>query len=43
MPPHSQRIEEEGILIDNFLFIHAGELQEKALRLLGASHLCNKY
>ena len=38
MPPHSQTIEEEGILIDNFLLIQAGELQEKALRLLLQNH-----
>jgi 5-oxoprolinase (ATP-hydrolysing) len=36
VPPFSTRIEEEGILIDNFKMLDAGEFQETALRgLLG--------
>jgi 5-oxoprolinase (ATP-hydrolysing) len=36
VPPFSTRIEEEGVLIDNFKMLDAGEFQEDALRgLLG--------
>ncbi len=38
MPPHSQTIEEEGILIDNFCLIQQGEFQETALRDLLTNH-----
>jgi 5-oxoprolinase (ATP-hydrolysing) len=31
MPPHSKSIEEEGILIDNFLLVDRGEFKEKEL------------
>ncbi|MFT4582046.1 MAG: 5-oxoprolinase (ATP-hydrolyzing) [Gammaproteobacteria bacterium] len=31
MPPHSQSIEEEGILIDNFLLVDQGRLRESEL------------
>ncbi len=34
MPPHSTRIEEEGVLIDNFQLVAAGELREQAVRTL---------
>ena len=36
-PPDSTRIEEEGVLIDNFKMVDGGEFREKALRLLLAS------
>ncbi len=32
MPPHSNNIEEEGILLDNFLVVEAGVFQEAAIR-----------
>lgn len=32
MPPHSRRIEDEGILIENFLLVENGELREAELR-----------
>ncbi len=36
-PPDSTHIEEEGVLIDNFLMVERGKLREKALReLLGS-------
>ena len=36
-PPDSTHIDEEGVLIDNFLIVEGGELREQALRdLLGA-------
>ena len=36
-PPDSTHIDEEGVLIDNFLIVEGGELRERALReLLGA-------
>jgi 5-oxoprolinase (ATP-hydrolysing) len=40
VPPFSTRIEEEGVLIDNFKMIDAGEFQEEALRRLleGGAH-----
>lgn len=38
MPPHSQHIEEEGILIDNFCLIQEGKLQEKQLFNLFHNH-----
>ncbi|EAR22509.1 hydantoinase B/oxoprolinase family protein [Nitrococcus mobilis] len=34
MPPHSTRIEQEGVLIDNFHLVAAGELREQAVRAL---------
>lgn len=37
MPPHSTRIEEEGVLIDNFHLVQAGELREEAIRALLSS------
>ena len=36
-PPDSRHIEEEGVLIDNFLLVKAGELQDDAARALLAS------
>ncbi|CUH54216.1 hydantoinase B/oxoprolinase family protein [Shimia marina] len=36
-PPDSRHIEEEGILIDNFLLVNQGTLQEEATRTLLAS------
>jgi 5-oxoprolinase (ATP-hydrolysing) len=36
-PPDSRHIEEEGVLIDNFLLVKQGDLQEKAARDLLAS------
>ncbi|NSX56858.1 hydantoinase B/oxoprolinase family protein [Parasulfitobacter algicola] len=36
-PPDSRHIREEGILIDNFLLVKQGVLQEKAIRALLAS------
>jgi 5-oxoprolinase (ATP-hydrolysing) len=37
MPPNSQSVEEEGVLIDNFLVVEQGVLRETALRALLAS------
>jgi 5-oxoprolinase (ATP-hydrolysing) len=37
MPPHSKRIEEEGVLIDDFILVSQGEFREDALRELLAS------
>jgi 5-oxoprolinase (ATP-hydrolysing) len=37
MPPNSRTVEEEGVLIDNFLLVENGILREKALRDLLAS------
>jgi 5-oxoprolinase (ATP-hydrolysing) len=37
MPPDSQSIEEEGVLINNFLLVKAGVLREQETRLLLAS------
>ena len=34
MPPNSQTVEEEGIFIDNFQLVEAGQLREQALREL---------
>ncbi len=34
MPPHSTLIDQEGILIDNFLLVEQGELREQAMREL---------
>ena len=31
MPPHSTHIEEEGVLLDNFLLVENGQFREKAL------------
>ncbi len=36
-PPDSQHIDEEGVVIDNFLLVEAGVLREQALRELLAS------
>lgn len=38
MPPHSQVVEEEGILFDNFLLVAAGEFQEDAVRKILLNH-----
>ncbi|WP_432199999.1 hydantoinase B/oxoprolinase family protein [Erythrobacter sp. W53] len=37
MPPDSQSIEEEGVLIDNVLLVDQGEFQESAIRAVLAS------
>lgn len=37
MPPHSRSVEEEGVLLDNFLIVENGILREAALRKLLAS------
>ena len=37
MPPHSRVVEEEGVLIDNFLLIDGGEFRERPLLELLAS------
>jgi 5-oxoprolinase (ATP-hydrolysing) len=37
MPPNSRSVEEEGVLIDNFLLVEKGALREQALRDLLAS------
>ncbi len=37
MPPHSQSVEEEGILIDNVLLVEEGRLREREIRALLAS------
>ncbi len=39
MPPDSTRIEEEGVLIENFLLVEAGRLREAETRSLFASGL----
>jgi N-methylhydantoinase B len=39
MPPHSQNIEEEGILFDNFLLVEQGNFREDAVREILANHL----
>jgi 5-oxoprolinase (ATP-hydrolysing) len=36
-PPHSATLEEEGVLIDNFLLVDGGEFQEQAFRDLLAA------
>ncbi|MGH1397499.1 MAG: hydantoinase B/oxoprolinase family protein [Trichormus sp.] len=38
MPPHSQTVEEEGILFDNFLLVEQGQFREKAVRKLLLNH-----
>jgi N-methylhydantoinase B/oxoprolinase/acetone carboxylase alpha subunit len=38
MPPNSKIIEEEGVTIDNFLLVSAGELREKELQELLTNH-----
>lgn len=38
MPPHSSNIAEEGILLDNFLLVEAGQLRETAIRKILADH-----
>ncbi len=37
MPPQSVRIEDEGVLIENFLLVEGGKLREDAVRALFAS------
>ena len=37
MPPGSRTIDEEGVLIDNFLLLDGGEIRERELRALLAS------
>ncbi|WP_088891688.1 hydantoinase B/oxoprolinase family protein [Leptolyngbya ohadii] len=37
MPPHSQTIEQEGILIDNFLLVEQGQFHESEMRQLVTS------
>ncbi|MEC9359033.1 MAG: hydantoinase B/oxoprolinase family protein [Pseudomonadota bacterium] len=37
MPPHSRTVEDEGVLIDDFLLVEAGQLREHAVRALLAS------
>ncbi len=37
MPPDSKRIEDEGVLIDNFLLVQGGQLREAETRALFAS------
>ena len=37
MPPFSRRVEEEGVLIDNFLLMDRGRFREKEMRALLAS------
>ncbi|HEY9650611.1 MAG TPA: hydantoinase B/oxoprolinase family protein, partial [Coleofasciculaceae cyanobacterium] len=38
MPPHSTTIEEEGILVDNFLLVEQGQFQETAVRDVLLNH-----
>lgn len=38
MPPHSTRVEEEGILFDNFLLVNQGDFRETAVRELLLNH-----
>ncbi|WP_319421684.1 hydantoinase B/oxoprolinase family protein [Pleurocapsa sp. FMAR1] len=38
MPPESQHIEEEGILLNNFLLVEAGNFKENAIRQKLADH-----
>jgi N-methylhydantoinase B len=38
MPPHSTKIEEEGILFDNFLLVAEGNLREDAVREILTNH-----
>ena len=38
MPPHSTRVEEEGILFDNFLLVDQGDFRETAVRELLLNH-----
>lgn len=38
MPPHSTRIEEEGILFDNFLLVAEGHLREEAVQAILTNH-----
>ena len=38
MPPHSTTVEEEGILLDNFLLVEQGHFREKPLRQLLLNH-----
>ncbi len=39
MPPHSNNIEEEGILLDNFLVVEAGVFQEAAIRKILSNNI----
>ncbi|MEO0926242.1 MAG: hydantoinase B/oxoprolinase family protein [Cyanobacteria bacterium J06643_13] len=38
MPPHSQSIEEEGIMFDNFLLVKQGNLKEEAVTEILSNH-----
>ena len=38
MPPHSKNIEEEGILLDNFLLVEAGNFRDAAIREILTNH-----
>ncbi|MEL6931024.1 MAG: hydantoinase B/oxoprolinase family protein [Cyanobacteria bacterium J06600_6] len=38
MPPHSTNIEEEGILLDNFLLVDSGNFREDAVRAVLSNH-----
>ena len=38
MPPHSRSVEDEGVLIDDFLLVEAGRLREQDVRELLASN-----
>jgi N-methylhydantoinase B len=38
MPPHSTKIEEEGILFDNFLLVAEGNFREEAVREILTNH-----
>jgi N-methylhydantoinase B len=39
MPPHSQHIEEEGVLFDNFLLVEGGIFREAAVREILSHHI----
>ena len=38
MPPYSRKIQEEGVLLDNFLLVEQGEFREQAVREILANH-----
>lgn len=38
MPPHSKTIEEEGILLDNFLLVESGNFRDVAIREILTNH-----
>ena len=38
MPPHSTSIEEEGILLDNFLLVESGNFREDAIKAVLSNH-----